>query len=407
MKELGPYHLLEEIGSGGMARVHLAEDGKGNRVALKVVHTHLAEDAGFYRRFRREGELGRRIRHRNVVSTLDAGRAEEAGKPALYLALEYVEGQTLRGLLEELERIPEELCRHIGREVARGLAAIHEAGAIHRDLKPENILITPDHVVKVSDLGVARLVHESLGSTEPGVFAGTVLYAAPEQFQGAYDARADLYALGIVLYEIATGVHPFGGDDPVRIMGRHLNEEPRAAGELNPQLSAFYEELVKTLLAKDPGKRIETAAGVAMLLEEGEASAWWKERAKAIREATHRPLRRPRIPRETALIGREEEIARLRAAYERAKAGDGQVVLVEGEAGIGKTRVCDEFVAGLAAEGEEIHYLFGSYLPGEAATASGAFSTAYREQVGTDSAVAHYLRDVPLLAPAFAALLRG
>ncbi|HEX5136597.1 MAG TPA: tetratricopeptide repeat protein [Planctomycetota bacterium] len=407
MTELGPYRLLREIGSGGMARVHLAEDKEGNRVALKVVYPHLAEDPAFRRRFRREGELGRRIRHRNVVSTLDVGEADEAGKPALYLALEYVEGQTLRGLLEELERVPEELCRHIGREAAKGLAAVHAAGAVHRDLKPENILITPDHIVKVSDLGVARLVEGSHGSTEPGAFAGTVLYAAPEQFGGDHDARGDLYALGLVLYELATGAHPFGGDDAVGIMGRHMNETPRPAGELNPQLSAFFEELLRTLLEKDPGKRIPTATALAELLREGEASAWWKERARAIRESTRRPLRRPRVPRETALVGRDDEIARLRAAYDRAAAGDGRVVLVEGEAGIGKTRLCDEFVAGLAAAGEEIHYLFGSYLPGEAATASGAFSTAYREQMGADTAVARYLRDLPLLVPAFSALLRG
>jgi tetratricopeptide (TPR) repeat protein len=406
MARIGPYLPLEEIGSGGMARVHLAEDERGARVALKVVHTHLAEDPSFLKRFRREGELGKRIHHRNVVGTLDVGRAEEGGKPVLYLALEYVKGQTLRGLLEELQRVPEELCRHIGREVAKGLEAIHAQGAIHRDLKPENILITDDHVVKVSDLGIARLVHESLGTTEPGVFAGTVLYAAPEQFGGKYDARADLYALGVVLYELATGTHPFAGDDPVRIMGRHLNEEPRPAGELNPQLSAFFEELLKTLLAKDPPKRIPSAAALLRILEEGEGGDWWAARARAVRTATRRPLRRPRIPRETVLIGREDEILRLRAAYDRAKAGEGQIVLVEGEAGIGKTRLCDEFVAGLAAEGEEIHYLFGAYLPGEAATASGAFSTAYREHLGAEGA-ATYLAGVPLLIPAFTALLRG
>jgi len=407
MRTLGPYRILGEIGSGGMARVHLAEDGEGRRVALKVIHTHLAGDASFFKRFRREGELGQRIHHRNVVSTLDVGRSEEEAHPALYLALELVEGQTARQLLDELQRVPEQLCRHIGREVARGLAAIHAAGAIHRDLKPENILITPDHVVKVSDLGIARLVHESLGTTEPGVFAGTILYAAPEQFGGTYDARADLYALGTVLYELATGVQPFAGDDPVAIMGRHMNEIPRPAGELNPQLSAFYEELVKALLAKDPAQRIQTADALVSILEEGEASAWWTERARAVRHATRGPLRRPRIPRETELIGREEEAARLRAAYERAKAGDGQIVLVEGEAGIGKTRLCDEFVTALVAAGEEVHYLYGAYLPGEAATGSGAFSTAYREHLGGEGAVARYLKEVPLLVTAFTALLRG
>jgi tetratricopeptide (TPR) repeat protein len=407
LPQIGPYRVLREIGSGGMATVHLAEDAHGRRLALKVVHTHLAEDATFFRRFRREGELGRRIRHGNVVSTLDSGRAEVGGRLALYLALEYVEGQTLRALLEDLQRVPEELCRHIGCEVAKGLEAIHAVGAIHRDLKPENILITPDHVVKVGDLGVARLVSETLASTDRGAFTGTVLYAAPEQFSGEYDSRADLYALGLVLYELATGRHPFHGDDPIRIMGRQLNEQPRPAGELNPQLSAFFEEVLQTLLAKTPEGRFPSAAALRTALEEREASAWWAERARSLRATTRRPLRRPRIPRETALVGRDAELAMLRAAYDRAKDGEGRVVLVEGEAGIGKTRLCDEFVGRLAAEGESIHYLFGAYPPGEAATASGAFSTAYREHFGGDADLGACLKNLPLLVDAFAALLRG
>src|SRR5439155_25930145 len=139
------------------------------------------------------------------------------------------------------------------------------------------------------------------------------------------------------------------------------------------QLSPFFEELLAQLLEKDRDRRPAGAAEVALILDEGEESSWWRERSHAIRVETKRPLRRIRIPRETALYGRDAELARLHALFDKAKSGDGQVVLVEGEAGIGKSRLVDEFVGQLAQSGEDVNYLFGSYPPGGAATASGAF----------------------------------
>jgi tetratricopeptide (TPR) repeat protein/energy-coupling factor transporter ATP-binding protein EcfA2 len=240
-----------------------------------------------------------------------------------------------------------------------------------------------------------------------------VRYAAPEQFKGRgapLDGRADLYALGLLLYEMATGSHPFAGDDFHVVMRRQMSETPRPAGEVNPQLSPFFEELLKTLLQKDADKRFGSAADLLAALTEGEKSPWWHERAIRVRAETKRPLRRIRIPRETAIYGREAELAKLRALYEQAKAGEGQVVFVEGEAGIGKSRLVDEFVGLLQREGEDVHFLFGSYPPGGAATASGAFSTAYREHFGEETleeALKEALPVTPLLVPAFAALLRG
>src|SRR6185295_5468949 len=323
------------------------------------------------------------------------------------LVMEYVEGRTLRGLLDEIGRAPEELCRHVGREVAEGLAAIHAAGVVHRDLKPENVLVTKDHAVKVMDLGIARLADEALRLSQTGAFVGSVRYAAPEQFRGGdVDGRADLHALGVVLYELATARHPFEGDDFRAVMRRVLDETPRRCAELNPQLSPFFEEVVHKLLAKRRDERFASATELASVLDEGEAGAWWTARASTIRATTQRPLRRIRIPRETALHGRDADLAKLRALFERAKSGDGQVVLVEGEAGIGKSRLVDEFVGVLQREGEDLNYLFGSYPPGGAATAAGAFSTAYREQFG-DAGSGAWLIQTPALVPAFDALLRG
>ncbi|MHC5012669.1 MAG: ATP-binding protein, partial [Planctomycetota bacterium] len=162
--------------------------------------------------------------------------------------------------------------------------------------------------------------------------------------------------------------------------------------------------------AKEPGERFSSASDLLDVLEAGESSAWWRERAKALRIHTRRPLRRIRIPRETALYGREEDLAKLASLYEKAKAGSGQVLLVEGEAGIGKTRLVDEFVASLRQEGEDFNFLFGAYPPGGAATAAGAFSTAYREHFGEEALEAtlgDYLAATPVLIPAFAALLKG
>jgi tetratricopeptide (TPR) repeat protein len=411
---LGPYRLDRELGAGGMGKVWRAEVvgrvaglDAGRAVALKLVHPHLLETPGFFKRFLREAEIGKAIVHENVVRTFDADEIVVAGAHHHFLVMEYVEGQTLRGLLDELERVPEELCRHIGREVAKGLAAIHAAGVVHRDLKPENVLITNDHAVKVMDLGVARLADEAIRLSQSGAFVGSIRYAAPEQFRGGeIDGRADLFALGVVLYELATSQHPFEADDFRATMRRVLDETPRRCAELNPQLSPFFEEVVHALVAKNPGDRIAPAAELARVLDEGEKSSWWSRRASSIRATTKRPLRRIRIPRETALYGRDDELAKLRALFERAKSGEGAVAVVEGEAGIGKSRLVDEFVGLLQREGEDLHFLCGSYPPGGAATASGAFSTAYREQFGEAGAAGH-LTQTPILVPAFDALLRG
>jgi serine/threonine protein kinase/tetratricopeptide (TPR) repeat protein len=464
-RTIGPYRLDAELGSGGMGTVYLAtverraddpaEAGTTNeRVAVKVLHPHLVARGGFRTRLVREAEIGRRVRHENVVRTFEALQAADGDERLHLVVMEYVEGRTLRTLLDELGCVPEELCRHVGREIARALVAIHGAGALHRDLKPENVIISRsaapgrDHLVKVMDLGVARLLDEPLRVSQTGAFVGSVRYAAPEQFgrpvrrsatseasSAEVDGRADLYSLGLTLYELATGSHPFAGDAFHVVLQRQLTETLRPAGELNPQLSPFFEELLARLVEKDRGNRIASAAELVEILDAGEESSWWRERRLAIRAATHRPPRRIRIPRETALYGRDAELAKLRALYEKAKSGDGQVLLIEGEAGIGKSRLVDEFVgllqrgfvvpasagtlpSGAAAndppeggttnQAEDMNFLYGSYPPGGAATASGAFTSAYREHLGDDEAsIRAALPQTPLLAPAFAALLRG
>jgi serine/threonine-protein kinase len=142
----------------------------------------------------REVQLGQSIRRENVVRTLDCDQEFADGKPQSFLAMEYVQGQTLADLQGELERVPDELCRHVAREICKGLSAIHDAGVIHRDLTPENVLITPDHVDKMMGLGVAKLSDKAMKLSRSGAFVGSVEHAAPEQFKG----RTDLHALGVL-----------------------------------------------------------------------------------------------------------------------------------------------------------------------------------------------------------------
>jgi len=417
--KLGPYRIESELGSGGMGKVYLAEAvdrcvvPTGTRVALKVVHPHLLSEPGLFKRFLREAEIGKAVAHPNVVRCYDCDQLVVDGSPHAFLVMDYVEGQTLRDLLDELETVPEELCRHIGREVAKGLAAIHEAGVVHRDIKPENVLITPDHEIKIMDLGVARLMDETIRLSMSGMFAGTILYASPDHFKSGgevLDGRADLFSLGVILYELSSGVHPHPGDGFGAVLANVMEEKPRRLGERNPQLSAFFEEVVHVLLAKDREERFASSSKLLEALEQGEQSTWWGSRAKALRAETNRPLRRIRIPRESAVYGREDELGKLQEFYRLASEGEGQVILIDGEAGIGKTRLVDELLRRLQQDGEDVNFLFGSYPPGGAATASGAWSTAYREQFGAEAledTLLDYLTITPILIPAFAALLRG
>ncbi len=414
--ELTAFRLDAELGSGGMGTVYRAECTRptagieaGTRVALKVVHSHLMETEGFFKRFLQEAQVGREIEHPNVVRTLDCDAVARDGKQHHFLVMEHVEGQTLRELLDDVRRVPEELCRRIGREVALGLAAIHSAGAVHRDVKPENLLITQDHVVKVMDLGVAQLQDEVRRLSQDGRFAGSIEYAAPEQFEtkrDATDRRTDLYALGVVLYELATGMHPHRADDARRVMRKILDGTPRPVGDVNPQLSPFYEALVHTLLEQEPDARFGSADALADALADGEEGTWWRAHARRVRAETRRPLRRMRIPRETRLCGRAAELGRLRELFEATSKGAGRVVLIEGEAGIGKTRLVDEFVAGLRVDGSDVDFLFGAHAPGGGSTSAEAFVEAYAAHFGGEDASA-YLEQAPLLAPAFDALLRG
>ncbi|MGQ0614407.1 MAG: serine/threonine-protein kinase [Planctomycetaceae bacterium] len=402
---VGPYKILSELGAGGMGTVYLAEapDG-GGRLAVKIVHPHLIATPGFFKRFLREAELGRKVTHENVVRTLDVDATMVADKQVNYMVMEYVEGKSLRGLLRDLGTVPEALVREIALQAANGLASIHKADIVHRDLKPENILITDDQRIRIMDLGVAKLQEASIAITKEGQFAGSLLYAAPEQFgKGAIGPASDLYSLGVLLYELATGQNPFREDDAASVIQAHLTFDPPRACERNPDVSLFLSEVIATLIAKAPGDRFDSADTLRKLLEQGEASEWWIERAQRL-HALQSHLPRIPVPRETALHARDGDLRTLHEAWEKAKRGEGSTILFEGEAGIGKTRLLDEFVRSL--EKEDCHALYGSYPPsGGLGGMSEAIIQKFGE-AGLAQALRPYLTVTPSLVPAFAALLK-
>jgi serine/threonine protein kinase/tetratricopeptide (TPR) repeat protein len=409
--QLGPYRLLSELGSGGMGTVHAAEVAEavagletGQKVAVKVIHPHLLGSPGFFKRFLREAELGRRVVHENVVRTFDVDATELEGKAVHYMAMEYVEGRSLRKLLLDLGTIPEALLREIALQTAAGLAAIHEEGIVHRDLKPENILITDDHEIRIMDLGVAKLQEASIAITQEGQFAGSLLYAAPEQFgAGETGPSADLYSLGVLLYELATGDNPFRRDNAPAAIEAQLKLQPPRITDRNTETTTFFAELVATLLAKRPAERFASAQALHDVLAEAERSRWWTELAPRITEkVAHLP--RIRVRRETAVHGRDGDLETLSEAWARAKERRGNTVFVEGEAGIGKTRLVDAFLRGL--EDKDIHILYGSYPP---SGGLGGISDAILDKFGEamlSIALAPYLTVTPSLIPAFTALVK-
>ncbi len=241
----------------------------GVQVALKVLHPHVVSSPERFQRFRREAEIGMRIHHPSVVRTLDAAVRVLNGRMLHMLVMEFVDGRTLRSLLGQHGRFDEAECRRIGAQIAEALEAIHAEGVVHRDVKPANVIQTPDGDLKITDLGLARITDEVEKLSSTGVFVGSVLYGAPEQFRGPrseVDHHADLYALGLLLYELATAKHPFSDEDFRVVMRRHLHDLPPAPSVHEPLLSPEFDAIVLSLLAKEQSDRPSDAATVRAAL---------------------------------------------------------------------------------------------------------------------------------------------
>ncbi|MFJ6026461.1 Stk1 family PASTA domain-containing Ser/Thr kinase [Pseudarthrobacter sp. NPDC092424] len=254
------YAVRSRVAGGGMSTVYLATDQRLDRdVALKVLHPHLAADESFLGRLAREAKAAARLSHPHVVGVLDQGID---GRTA-YLVMEYIQGHTLRDLINEKGALPPRLALALIDPVVEGLAAAHSAGFIHRDVKPENVLIADDGRIKVGDFGLARAVTASTGT---GTLIGTVAYVSPELVLGKpADARSDVYSVGIMLYEMLTGRQPFEGEVPIQVAYQHVNGTVGPPSDLIPGLAAEVDELVQWCTANDPEHR--PVDGTALLQE--------------------------------------------------------------------------------------------------------------------------------------------
>ncbi len=253
----GRYQVLALLARGGMATVYQALDLRLDRtVALKVMHRHLAEDPDFVARFHREAKSAARLTHPHVVAVYDQGTA--AG--LIYLAMEYVPGRNLRDVIHQFGPLSGEQALVMLEPVLEGLAAAHAAGFVHRDIKPENVLISDDGRVKVADFGLARALSSNNTSATTGLIIGTVAYLSPEQVEhGDADGRSDVYAAGILLYEMVTGDVPHDGDSPLAVAYQHVNSDVPAPSRSRSGIPPEIDALVVTATRRDPKLRYQRA----------------------------------------------------------------------------------------------------------------------------------------------------
>ena len=268
---IGPYEILAPLGAGGMGEVYRARDQRlAREVAIKVLPAEFSSDASRLKRFEKEARSASALNHPNIVTIYEIGSSDGVS----YIAMERVEGETLRTILLR-DSVPTKRLLQLATQVAEGLARAHDAGIVHRDLKPENLMVTRDGLVKILDFGLAKPTVQGSGSgegshlptmteTSPGMIMGTVGYMSPEQASGdPIDFRSDQFALGSILYEMATGRRAFQKKTAVDTLGAILNDDPEPVASLNPRVPAPLRWIVDRCLSKESRNRYASTADLA------------------------------------------------------------------------------------------------------------------------------------------------
>jgi beta-lactam-binding protein with PASTA domain/tRNA A-37 threonylcarbamoyl transferase component Bud32 len=259
----GRYELDGVVGRGGMAEVYRARDIRLDRiVAIKTLRADLARDQTFQARFRREAQSAASLNHPSIVAVYDTGEDMATGVPVPYIVMEFVDGRTVRDLLQEGHRLLPERSLEIIDGVLRALEYSHQAGIVHRDIKPGNVMVTRNGDIKVMDFGIARAMSDAQATmTQTAQVIGTAQYLSPEQARGErVDARSDLYSAGCLLYELLTGRPPFTGDSPVAIAYQHVRENPIPPSRIDPDIPLWADAIVLKAMAKSPADRYQSAA---------------------------------------------------------------------------------------------------------------------------------------------------
>ena len=344
------YEMLGLLGRGGMGVVYKARQHSLDRlVAVKFLPGECARDPVWLARFRREARTASGLNHPHICTIYDTG--ESAGWP--YLSMELVEGRTLETLIRDRKPVGE-LAQMVG-QAARALAASHAAGVVHRDVKPANLMVRDDGIVKVLDFGLAHRVdsrkphaREHDGhKTDPAARVGTLLYMSPEQARvEPLDSATDIFSLGLVLYELATGQHPFQAESDADVLHAIISRAPIQPSHLNPQIPRLLDDLILHMLTKSARLR-PTAAEVDAALARLATLEPYSSREVSI-EKERRPV-----------VGRGPERAKLCSGFEDAVTGQGSVLCVTGEPGLGKTTLVERFLEELTATGRLLNLASG------------------------------------------------
>jgi len=334
---IGRYRILGLLGEGGMGTVYRALDPHlGREVAIKVLKKQ--DDAVAVQRFFREATAASALNHPNLVTVFEASEAEQ--RP--FIVMELVRGHVLRSLIGQ----PIEVAtfQSLARQMAEALSVAHAAGLVHRDVKPENIMVRDDGYVKILDFGLARLdpgAHQGMttqtaSGTHVGVLVGTIKYMSPEQTKGGpVGTPSDVFSLGIVMYELATGTHPFDAETQFGVLNAILTHHPVPPSRLNAEFSGRLEALMLRMLNKDAALR-PSAAEVSAALAASPTGRSLVRAALAVAPSRHS-------------VGRVKALAELRAAFEHVGRGRGLLVCVSGEPGIGKSTLVEDFLSEVAA----------------------------------------------------------